>query len=148
MGDLLLSGTLNLTGRLNLIASDGGKVIVKTGANELEALVEITKGSATDGHGQAVAPVLIPPQSPADDGSDLWIYKSFNAMVTANDKTIITQGLCAQGTPGKATWPGMVSPSVWNHEVTINHIAINVANDMGIIPASGASVTFSNSGQS
>jgi len=146
MADLLLSGSLNLTGTLKLVGSEGGKVK----AGDREVLVEITpKGNPRFKHGQAPGPVLIPPPpaTPADDGIDIWIYKSFNATVTANDKKIIALGICAQGKPGVATWPGMVQPSIGNTNVKINQVAINVTNDSGLILPSGAAVTFTNSGQ-
>lgn len=147
MADLVLSGQLNLKGTLHLVGEDRGKVMI--GAGRLEALVEVDKGDG-QAHCSDAPQVLIPPQGPGyvDDGTNVWIYKSFNRTVTANDAKIITQGLCAQGRVGLATWPGMVSASIGNQEgVTINNVAINVVNDLGITLASGASVTFSNSGQ-
>lgn len=144
MGDLVLSGILNLKGALKLAGSDGGKV--KVGANEV--LVEVTKGQAGAAHGQG-SPVILPPPPapPTDPGVDAWIYKSFNATVTAGGANIITQGIYGQGNPGMATWPGMVQPSMVNPTVTINFIAINVVGDMGTTLPMGTPVVFSQSGQ-
>lgn len=144
MGDLVLKGLLNLKGMLTLSGADGGKV--KVGANEV--LVEATKGKAGAAHGQG-SPVILPPPpaAPIDTGVDAWIFKSFNATVTAGGANIITQGLHAQGDPGKATWPGMVQRSMLNPTVTINNIAINVVGDLGITLPMGTPVTYSQSGQ-
>jgi hypothetical protein len=146
MGDLILSGTLNFTGRLNLMGRDGGKVTV----DGKQVLVEVTKGQG-DAHSLAGIPVILPPppapSGPIDPGTNVWIFKSFNATVTANGVNIITQGICAQGNPGTATWPGMVLPSINNPTVTINGIAMNVKEDTGITLSNGGPVTFTNSGQ-
>jgi hypothetical protein len=144
VADLVLSGLLNLKGTLKLAGGSGGKV--KVDANEV--LVEASKGQAGAAHGQG-APVILPPPpaSPIDTGVDVWIYKSFNATVTAGGKNIVTLGMCAQGNPGTATWPGMVQPSMLNPTVTINFIPINVVGDMGLTLPTGAPVTFSSSGQ-
>jgi hypothetical protein len=143
MGDLILSGILNLAGTLKLTGADGGKV--KIGTNEV--LVEANRGAGPS-HGQG-APVILPPPpaTPTDTGVDAWIYKSFNSTVSANDKAIITQGLYAQGNPGTATWPGMVQASMNNATVTINAMAVNVVGDMGTTLPMGTPVTFSSSGQ-
>jgi hypothetical protein len=143
MGDLVLRGVLNLKGMLALSGDSGGKVKVDT----FEVLVEAQKGAGPS-QGQG-APVILPPPpaSPIDTGVDVWIFKSFNAAVTAGGKNIVTQGMCAQGNPGTATWPGMVQASIMNPTVTINNIPINVKGDMGTILANGAPVTFSQSGQ-
>jgi hypothetical protein len=140
MADLLLAGTLNFMGTLDLV----GKVKV----NNVEALVEAQRGVGT-AHGTAPAPVPIPPPPtpPSDPGVDVWIFKSFNATVTASGKKIVTQGMCAQGNPGTATWPGMVQASIANATVTINNIPMNVVGDLGVILPTGAPVTFSTSGQ-
>lgn len=144
MADLVLSGLLNLKGTLKLAGSSGGKVKVDT----FEVLVEVTKGQAGAAQGVG-APVILPPPpaSPVDTGTDAWIFKSFNATVTAGGANIVTMGMCAQGNPGTATWPGMVQPSTMNPTVTINFIAINVVGDMGITLPTGTPVTFSSSGQ-
>jgi len=144
MGNLVLEGNLMLFGTLELEA-DGGKV--KVGENEV--LVEATKGQAGASHSSAGIPVILPPPpaSPIDTGTDVWIFKSFNSTVTANGVNIITQGICAQGNPGTATWSGMVQPSMVNPTVTINYIAMNVVGDMGITLPNGGPVTFTNSGQ-
>ncbi|WP_373499808.1 hypothetical protein [Desulfococcus sp.] len=143
MGDLVLSGLLNLKGMLTLAGRDGGKVKVDT----FEVLVVAQKGAGPS-HGQGV-PVILPPPpaSPIDTGVDVWIFESLNATVTASGKNIVTQGMCAQGNPGTATWPGMVQASIMNPTVTINSIPVNVTGDMGLIIATGAPVTFSSSGQ-
>ena len=141
MADLQLSGMLNLKGTLKL-AGD----LVK--ANNLEVLVAGQRGAGPT-HGNAPAPVPIPPPpaAPSDPGVGVWIFQSFNSTVTAGGKNIVAQGMCAQGNPGTATWPGMVQPSIGNPGVTINNIPINVKNDMGIILPTGAPVTFSQHGQ-
>ncbi len=145
MADLLLSGILNFTGTLNLVGADGGLVKV----NNVEVLVEVGRGEAGKAHGQAPAPVPIPPPSaaPSEPGLDVWIFKSFNSTVTAGGKNIVTQGLCAQGNPGQAPWPGMVQPSMLNPLVTINNIPMNVKGDLGLTLPTGAPVTFSAHGQ-
>lgn len=144
MGDLVLSGILNLKGMLKLAGKDGGKV--KVGV--LEVLVEVTKGQAGAAQGQG-APVILPPPpaAPTDPGVDGWIFKSFNATITAGGKNIVTQGMCAQGNPGTATWPGMVQASMMNPTVTINDVFINVVGDMATILPTGAPLVFSQSGQ-
>jgi hypothetical protein len=140
MADLLLANQLNLKGNLKLVASSGGLLKV----NGVEALVEVPRGQAGQSHGLAPAPVPIPPPpaAPLEPGLDVWIFKSFNATVTINDKKIITQGMCAQGDPGKASWPGMVQQSLNNPGVKINGIPINVRGDMGVILPTGAPVFF------
>ncbi len=144
MGDLVLKGLLNLKGMLKLAGKDGGKV--KVGA--VEALVEVAKGQAGASQGQGV-PVILPPPpaSPTDPGVDGWIFKSFNSTVTAGDKNIVTQGMCALGNPSTATWPGMVQASIGNPTVTINNIPINVVGDMATVLPNGAPLFFSKSGQ-
>jgi hypothetical protein len=144
MADLLLSGMLNLKGDLKLAGTDGGLVKAKNGP----VLVESGRG-AGQSHGQAPAPVPIPPPpaKPSELGLDVWIFKSFNSTVTASGKYIVAQGMCAQGRPGTASWPGMVQASMLNQGVTINNIPINVKGDMGIILPTGAPVTFDQHGQ-
>lgn len=137
MGDLTLSGVLNLTGTLN-ITGDGGKVMVDSN----EVLVE----DSSVAHGTGVPVILPPPPSaPIDPGTDAKIFKSFNATVTADNKSIVTMGLHSQGDAG--TWPGMVLPSVTNPTVTINFLAINVVNDQGITLPNGGPVSYTSSGQ-
>jgi hypothetical protein len=141
MADLLLSGMLNLKGTLELSGD-----LVK--ANNVEVLVAGQRG-AGQSHGKAPAPVPIPPppSGPQEPGLDVWIFQSFNSTVTAGGKKIVTQGMCAQGDPNKATWPGMVQPSIGNPGVTINNIPINVKGDMGLILPTGAPVPFTEHGQ-
>lgn len=143
MADLLLSGMLNLKGVLKLAGTGTGLVKAK---NE-PVLVESGRGAAGQSHGQAPAPVPIPPPPSAsmEPGLDVWIFKSFNSTVTAGGKNIVVQGMCAQGDPGRASWPGMVQPSIMNTPpgVTIDNIPLNVRNDLGIILPTGAPVTFS-----
>jgi hypothetical protein len=141
MADLLLAGMLNLKGTLKLSGD-----LVK--ANSLEVLVTGQRGAGPT-HGNAPAPVPIPPPpaAPSDPGVGVWIFQSFNSTVTAGGKKIVAQGMCAQGNPGTATWPGIVQPSIGNPGVTINNIPINVKNDMGIILPTGAPVTFTEHGQ-
>jgi|1186.fasta_scaffold14182_3 hypothetical protein len=145
MADLLLSGVLNFTGTVNLVADAGGHV--KAGG--VEVLVQVTRGDALTPHGQAPVPVPIPPppSGPLDPGLDVWIFTSFNATVKAGGKAIVTQGMCAQGDPGKASWPGMVQPSVGNPTITVNSIAMNVVGDLGTILPTGAPASFSKHGQ-
>jgi hypothetical protein len=140
MADLVLVGPLNFMGTIDLVG--------KVKANDAEVLVEAQRGVGT-AHGTAPAPVPIPPPPapPSDPGVDVWIFKSFNATVTASGKKIVTQGMCAQGNPGTATWPGMVQASIANTNVTINNIPMNVVNDLGVILPTGAPATFSTSGQ-
>ena len=141
MGDLNLTGPLNLTGKLDLMGTDGGYVTV----NKLQVVVEIVKGQGLP-QGQAPpVPIPPPPSAPSDPGLGFWIYKSFNQTVTAKGKAIITQGICAQGNPGSASWPGMVQPG--KSTVTINRIPINVVNDMVTILPTGACVPINSSGQ-
>ena len=139
MADLLLAGMLNFTGTLDLRA-DGGTVK----ANNLDVLVDVPRGQAGGEHGKAAAPVPIPPppSSPSDPGLDVWIFKSFNATVTAGGKPIVTQGMCAQGNPGQASWPGMVQQSLNNPGVAVNSVPMNVKGDMGTILPTGAPVSF------
>ena len=128
---------------LALQGADGGKVK----AGEFEVLVEVSKGvGSSQGQG---APVIMPPPpaSPIDTGVDCWVFKSFNATVTAGGKNIITQGMCALGNSGTATWPGMVQASIGNPTVTINNVQINVQKDMATIFPNGAPAIFSQSGQ-
>jgi hypothetical protein len=144
MAHLELSGVLRLGGTLKLSASAGGQVQV----NGVPVLVEAARGAGPH-HGMA-PPVIIPPPPaapPTDPGTQVWIFKSFNATVTAGGKNIVTQGMCAQGNPGTATWPGMVQPSMLNQTVTINGIQANVVGDMGTILPTGAPVPFDAHGQ-
>jgi hypothetical protein len=142
MGDLVLSGLLNLVGTVKL-AADGGKV--KVGSNEV--LVKGQKG-AGPAHGVGI-PVILPPPpaAPIDTGTDVWIFNSFNSTVTVGGVAAVALGICAQGNPGVATWPGMVLPSTLNATVTINHIPMNVVGDSGITLPNGGSVSFTASGQ-
>jgi hypothetical protein len=139
MADLTLKGVLNLVGNLKL-NPDGGKVLI--GASGAKALV-------VEAEGQAAPPVLIPPPpaSPSDPGTKVKVISSFNNTVTANGKTLVALGVVLQG--NVPSWPGMMLPSVGNPlpSVTINHIAINVANDQATIFPSGGVGTFTTSGQ-
>lgn len=140
MGDLNLKGVLKLAGVLKLNPS-GGKVLV----DGKEALVVLQIGQK---HGDAVAPVIMPPPpaAPLDEGLDVVVFVSFNQTVKAGDKAIVTQGMVMQGTKLRS-WPGMVQPSSNNPTVKINEIAINVVNDMAIIFPSGGTATLGTSGQ-
>jgi hypothetical protein len=144
MGELSLSGPLDFRGVVDLTAGGG---LVKAGGREV--LVEVDRGAAGKAHGTAPAPVPIPPPpaAPSDPGLDVWIFKSFNSTVTVGGKPVVTQGMCAQGNPSQASWPGMVQPSSGNPKVTVNGIAMNVTNDLGTILPTGAPVPFSNHGQ-
>jgi hypothetical protein len=145
IADLLLSGMLNLMGDLKL-AGTGGLVKVKKGSTSAAVLVESTRGGANQSHGQAPAPVPIPPPpaTPSELGLDVWIFKSFNSTVTAGGKKIVAQGMCSQGDVGRASWPGMVLPSIKNTPpgVTINNIPVNIQGDMGVILPTGGPVPF------
>lgn len=135
MGDLVLSGRLNFTGMLNL-SGDGG--VVKVDGNEV--LVELAPLSG-DAQGTGVPVILPPPPAPpVDTGTDAWIFKSFNATVTAANVPIVTLGMCLQG--NTAIWPGMVLPSAANPTVTINDLPINVKTDKGITLPNGGPVNF------
>jgi hypothetical protein len=136
MGDLKLKEDLILNGTLNLVGTDGGRVLVK----DKPALVEDTNVE----HSTTAPPVLLPPQAPVDDGQSVSIIKSFNSSVKANGKYIVTMGMFLQG---KKTWPGMVMASTSNLGVKIGAILINVEGDMGTTLPTGASVTFTESGQ-
>jgi hypothetical protein len=142
VGDLIFSGTLNLSGTLKL-SGDGGKVKVDTN----EVLVTVKSGEAGKAQG-AGAPVVLPPPpaTPADLGTDIWIFNTSNSTVTINGSAIVTLGDCMQGgkgsSPGQPTWPGTVLPSSNNSSVKINNIAINVQGDQGTILANGSPVNF------
>ena len=137
MADLTLKGVLNLMGNLKL-NSDGGKVLI--GDAGLEALVEQAEG-------QAAPPVLIPPPpvSPSDPGVKVKVISSFNKTVTAGGKNLVALGIVMQG--DIPSWPGMMLPSIGNPTVTINRVAVNVANDQATILPSGGVGTFTQSGQ-
>ena len=147
MADLLLTGTLDFGGVLDLAGDAGG--LVNATDLQAEVLVELPRGDALKSHGTAPAPVLIPPPpaAPSDAGLGVWIFKSFNSTVTAGGTAIVTQGMCAQGNPGMASWPGMVQPSMVNPGITINRIAMNVVGDLGTILPTGAPAPFTASGQ-
>jgi hypothetical protein len=140
MADLLLSGVLDFRGVVDLVGDAGGHVK----ANGVEVLVQTVRGAREKSHGVAPAPVPIPPPptGPSELGLDVWIFTSFNATVTAGGTAIVTQGMCAQGNPGLASWPGMVQPSTGNPGVTVNSVAMNVVGDLGTILPTGAPATF------
>jgi hypothetical protein len=140
MADLLLSGVLDFQGTVDLIADAGGHVK----ANGLEVLVEVPRGAAEKSHGVAPAPVPIPPPpaNPSDAGLEVWVFTSFNSTVKAGGKAIVTQGMCAQGDVGRATWPGMVQPSTGNPGITVSSVAMNVVGDLGTILPTGAPIPF------
>jgi hypothetical protein len=141
MANLKLTGPLNLQGMLTLKGGAGGKVTV--GSDEV--LVEVTPGSSSQG---TAPPVIMPPPpgTPVTLKPDVWIVTSFNKTVKAGAAYIVAQGMAMQG-ESAAPWPGMVLPSSVNSTVTINHIPINVVNDMGVIFPSGGSAKFNSSGQ-
>lgn len=145
MGDMLLSGQLNLMGSLKLAATAGGKV--KVGGAEV--LVEVGLNGASQGKG---IPVILPPPpapKPLDDGDEVRIIKSFNPGVTVKvgnrDLPVVALGITVQGNTLKL-WPGMVLLS--NSTVKINQVPINVVGDKGITLPNGGTVNFdSESGQ-
>jgi hypothetical protein len=145
MADLLLSGVLDFQGVVDLVGDAGGHVK----ANGVEVLVQAVRGAPGKSHGVAPAPVPIPPPpaGPAEPGLDVWIFQSFNATVKAGGTAIVTQGMCAQGDPGRASWPGMVQPSTGNPTITVNSIAMNVVGDLGTILPTGAPASFTKHGQ-
>jgi hypothetical protein len=135
MGNLNLSGPLNLLGTLDL----KDKVLV----SNVEALVE------ADNTGTA-PPVILPPPpaGPSNPAPQVSIVTSFNKTITANGKAIVAQGLVMQGSPKQ--WPGMVLPSTANtgpSAVNANGLPINVVGDQAIVFPSGGSASFSQSGQ-
>jgi hypothetical protein len=139
MGDLRLTGMLNLQGTLDLApAVAGGKVL----AGGLPVLV------VPGAKGKATVPVLLPPPpaKPTDTGFDVAVIVSFNQSVTAGGKAIVTQGMCLQG--DMMSWPGMVAPSVGNAGVKVNNVAMNVENDQATILPTGAPAVLNTSGQS
>ena len=88
-----------------------------------------------------------PPAAPLQPQPTVWIVNSFNKTVKAGQKCIVALGMAMQGQSGAPMWPGMVMPSSANPTVTINHIPVNVVNDMAMIFPSGGSATFNASGQ-
>jgi hypothetical protein len=146
MADLTLKGTLNLMGTLTLKGDGGGKI--KIGDSGLEALVEVLPSDPAQC--SSAPPVILPPPpaSPLQPQPTVWIVNSFNKTVKAGTKPIVALGMAMQGQTGAPLWPGMVLPSTGNPTVTINHIPINVVNDMAVIFPSGGSAAFNASGQS
>jgi hypothetical protein len=140
MGDLVLKGMLELTGSLNLVAS-GGKV--KAGVQAV--LVQGQRGPGSHPPNGTAPPVPIPPTSPTDAGTSVWVFQSFNATIKAGGVPIVTQGMCAQGF--NATWPGMVQASTGNPGVKANQVAMNVVGDLATILPTGAPATLTTSGQ-
>ena len=136
MADLILKGSLNLSGTLRLAGAGGGHV--KVGDDD----VLVTPGAEGTG-----VPVIQPPppSTPADAGTKVTIQKSFNESVTAGGKAVVAQGITIQG--NSSTWPGMMLPSTKNATVQINGIAINVKGDQGITLPNGGTATFNTSGQ-
>ncbi len=140
MGDLKLSGDLNLIGPLDLKA-DGGKVKI----DDKEILVvQTTPGNA---HGTDGIPVILPPPpaTPTDTGPNATIIVSFNNTVKIDGKAAVAMGVHLQGnTP---TWPGMVLPSANNTGVKANYLFMNVQEDTGITLPNGGTVTYQQSRQ-
>jgi len=145
MADLTLKGTLNLMGNLTLKGDSGGKV--KIGDSGLEALVEVTPNDPAQ-CSSAPPVILPPPASPLQPQPTVWIVSSFNKTVKAGSKPIVALGMAMHGQSGGPLWPGMVLPSAGNPTVTVNHIPINVVNDVAAIFPSGGSAAFNASGQS
>ena len=143
MTDLVLSGTLNLSGTLKLAAS-GGKVKVDS------AEVLVLDSTSQTAHGKGV-PVTQPPPpvGPLDPGTKARIMTSFNATVTVtvggSDAAVVALGITAQG--NAPLWPGMVLPSTVNTGVKIDGTAINVKGDSGVTLPNGGTINFDASGQ-
>ena len=143
MTDLVLSGSLRLTGPLKLAAS-GGKVKV----DSAEVLVIDSTSQTIHGKGVPVTQPP-PPTGPLDTGRDARIISSFNSTVTVtvrgNDAAAVALGITAQG--NAPLWPGMVLPSTVNTGVTIGASAINVVGDSGVTLPNGGTINFDKSGQ-
>ena len=141
MGELKLSGNLNLMGNLTLkdtVLVDGKK-----------ALVELTPGDSPHGSSAPIVMIPPPPAGPTNVGMTVWVINSFNKTVKAGTKPIVTMGIAMQGNP--AQWPGMVLPSTNNpppNGVKVNMLPINVEGDKAIIFPSGGSAALDTSGQS
>jgi len=134
MGDLNLTGPLNLMGLLELKPS--GKLTI----GNVEALVEGAEGQGV--------PVILPPPpaAPADSGPKVVVKKSFNATVKVNGKLLVTQGVAMQGNNG--IWPGMVQASTINPMVKAGNIPINVLGDQSItLPTGSPGFLSAKSGQ-
>jgi hypothetical protein len=135
MGDLELSGPLNLMGNLTL----RDRVLVRG----QEVLV------VADDIGTA-PPVILPPPpaSPIAPQPQVSIVASFNLTVMAGSAPIVAQGMLMQGVP--ATWPGMVLPSTGNSgptAVKANGLPVNIMGDTGTVFPSGGTAQFTSSGQ-
>src|SRR6185436_891280 len=135
MGDLKLTGPLNLMGNLTL----EDKVFV----GGTEVLVQANNIGESP-------PVMMPPPpaSPTDPAPQVSVIVSLNLTVKAKTKPIVAQGMLMQGsTP---SWPGMVLPSSANtgpSAVKVNGLPMNVKGDQGVVFPSGGSATFNSSGQ-
>jgi hypothetical protein len=141
MTDLKLTGPLNLSGRVKLVA-DGGKVL----AGGAEVLVEVTSSDASQGTAPVV-PIPPPPAAPKDPDTSLRVLTSFLKTVTVHtargDRPLVAQGLVIEGT----TWPGAVLPSSVNPVVRVEHVPVNVVGDQAIVLPLGAAVPLTSSGQ-
>lgn len=147
MTDLILKGSLNLTGTLKL-AADGGRVWVKVNGIQHEVLV---KTDESQGIGIPVIQPPPPAPKPIDDGTEVRIFNSFNSSVTVKvkgkDLPVVALGICIQGNLPNGTWPGMILPSKANTTVKINQIPINVKGDQAVTLPNGGTVNFNDSGQ-
>ena len=142
VADLELSGTLDLSGNLNL-AADGGKVTI----SGKQVLVELMP-TARPAHCSGATPVILPPPpaGPTDPGPFVNVINSFNKTVKVGGKAIVAQGMAMQG--NAPSWPGMVLPSLGNTgPVTANRVPINVVGDKAVIFPTGAPASFDGSGQ-
>ncbi|MCA1689686.1 MAG: hypothetical protein LC720_04350 [Actinobacteria bacterium] len=139
MADLALKGTLNLTGVLDLVGAQGGKVT----AGGAQVLIVGATGTAP--------PVILPPPpaDPLNPNTDVKVFVSFNQTVTASGAAIVTQGVCLEGGPAPVPWPwpGMVQPSIGNATVMVNHVPMNVVGDQATILPTGAPAVLTSSGQ-
>ncbi len=145
MADLVLKGTLNLMGKLELEPTAGGKL--KIGDAGLEALVEVMPSDPPQC--SAAPPVIVPtpPASPLQPQPTVWIVGSFNQTVKTGGRNVVALGMVMQGQSGAPMWPGMMLPSSANPTVKINQLAINVVGDQAMIFPSGGAALFDASGQ-
>jgi hypothetical protein len=148
MTDLVLTGRVNLTGRLRLAGSTG-TVQVDGGGGPREVVVETAPTGGPQGQGP---PVVLPPPpaSPLDTGPGIHVVSSFAKLVTVEvagrPVAVVAQGIVLQGSV--PTWPGTVLPSTLNTGVRVEQVPVNVVGDQVVVFPSGAAVQLTTSGQS